>query len=341
MLPRPDSTRSRHCRLTRRGGLIRAAKDDRMEARWLVGLALGLRQGEALGLWSDDVDPTSALLRVRRALQRQRGGEAVAEICRRLDGLPLAIELAAAWIRLLPPQALLQRLDDRMSLLTGGPRDLPERQRTLRSTLDWSFGLLSAAEQALFTRLGVFSGTFGLPAATAVCGNAVTTGSAAEPAQVMALLGRLVDSSLIRAEPHDNEPRFSLLETIREYALDRLRESGGWDDVHDQHASYFLTLAKPTEAELHGAGQLAWLNRLELRHDNVSAALSWLLQRGQPEAALDLVWATWRFWWLHGHAWELARYVDKILAQSDRLPPRERALALSGAGFIYFASGDQ
>jgi len=157
----------------------------------------------------------------------------------------------------------------------------------------------------------------------------------------MALLGRLVDSSLIRAEPHDNEPRFSLLETIREYALDRLRESGGWDDVHDQHASYFLTLAKPTEAELHGAGQLAWLNRLELRHDNVSAALSWLLQRGQPEAALDLVWATWRFWWLHGHAWELARYVDKILAQSDRLPPRERALALSGAGFIYFASGDQ
>src|SRR5215472_5015670 len=138
MLPRPDSTRSRHCRLTRRGGLIRAAKDDRMEARWLVGLALGLRQGEALGLWSDDVDPTSALLRVRRALQRQRGGEAVAEICRRLDGLPLAIELAAAWVRLLPPQALLPRLGQQLSLLTGGARDLPERQRTLRNTLDWS-----------------------------------------------------------------------------------------------------------------------------------------------------------------------------------------------------------
>jgi predicted ATPase len=270
-----------------------------------------------------------------------RNARAIAGICRALDGLPLAIELAAAWIRLLPPQALLQRLDDRMSLLTGGPRDLPERQRTLRSTLDWSFGLLSAAEQALFTRLGVFSGTFGLPAVTAVCGDVVATGSPAEPARVMALLGRLVDSSLIRAEPHDDEPRFSLLETIREYALDRLRESGGWEDVHDRHAAYFLALAKPTEAELRGAGQLAWLNRLEVRHENVSAALSWLLQRGQTGLALDLIWETWRFWWLHGHAQELARHVDKIFAQSDRLPVRQRALALSGAGLTYFAGGDQ
>jgi tetratricopeptide (TPR) repeat protein len=111
--------------------------------------------------------------------------------------------------------------------------------------------------------------------------------------------------------------------------------------VHDRHAAYFLALAKPTEAELHGAGQLAWLSRLELRHDNVSAALSWLLQRGQPGPALDLVWETWRFWWLHGHAQELARFVDKIFTQSDRLPPRQRALALSGAGFTYFAGGDQ
>jgi tetratricopeptide (TPR) repeat protein len=228
-----------------------------------------------------------------------------------------------------------------MSLLTGGPRDLPERQRTLRSTLDWSFGLLSAAEQALFTRLGVFAGTFGLPAAATVCGDVLTAASPAEPARVMALLGRLVDSSLIRAEPQYDEPRFSLLETVREYALDRLRESGGWEDVHDRHAAYFLALAKPTEAELHGSGQLAWLSRLELRHDNVTAALSWLLQRGQPGPVLDLVWATWRFWWLHGHAQELGRLVDKIFAQSDMLPPRQRALALSAAGFTHFADGDQ
>jgi predicted ATPase len=181
--------------------------------------------------------------------------QAVADICRKLDGLPLAIELATARIRLLPPRALLARLDDRMSVLTSGPRDLPERQRTLRNTLDWSFGLLSATEQALFARLGVFAGSFGLPAATAVAGDAAQ----------MDTLTSLVDSSLIRSDPRDDEPRFSMLETIREYALDRLRETGDWDDAHDKHATYFLALARPAESELHGRGQLAWLNRLELR----------------------------------------------------------------------------
>ena len=256
---------------------------------------------------------------------------AVAEICRRLDGLPLAIELAAARIRLLSPRALLARLDDRMSVLTAGPRDLPERQRTLRNTLDWSFGLLSADEQALFARLGAFAGTFGLPAVTAVCGDAAQ----------MDTLSSLVDSSLVRPEAGDDEPRFSLLETIREYALDRLRESGDWDGVHDRHAAHFTALAQPGESELHGAGQLAWLNRLELRHDNLNAALSWLIERDQPGKALDLVWATWRFWWLHGHAEELARHADLILVHADHMPPRQRALALSGAGFVRFADGDQ
>jgi len=253
-----------------------------------------------------------------------RNAQAVAEICRRLDGLPLAIELAAARIRLLPPRALLARLDDRMSVLTSGPRDLPERQRALKNTLDWSFGLLAVGEQALFGRLGVFAGTFGLPAAAAVCGDVADVDT----------LGSLVDSSLVRPEALDDEPRFRLLETIREYALDRLAETGDW------HAAYFMTLAQPAEAELHGAGQLAWLNRLELGHDNLNAALSWLLDRGRAAEALDLVWTTWRFWWLHGHAGELARHVDVILTQSDDMPPRQRALALSGAGFVRFAGGD-
>src|SRR5262249_27617738 len=124
---------------------------------------------------------------------------------------------------------------------------------------------------------------------------------------------------------------FSLLETIREYALDRLRDSGDWQDVHDRHAAYFLALAKPAEGELHGAGQLEWLNRLEMRRENLSAALSWLLERDQPGLALDLVWATWRFWWLHGHAEELARHAEMILARSDGMPPRQRARALSRA----------
>jgi predicted ATPase len=260
--------------------------------------------------------------------------EAVAEICRRLDGLPLALELAAARVRMLPPQALLARLDDRLGMLTGGPRDLPERQRTLRSTLDWSFSLLSATEQALFARLGVFAGTFGLPAVAAVCGEA-------SDADLMDTLGTLVDCSLVRTQTQDGEPRFSLLETIREYALDRLRDRGDWTSVHDRHAAYFLALAEPAEAELHGAGQLAWLDRLETRHDNLSAALTWLIDTGQLGSAVRLVWATWRFWWLHGHAEELTRHADQILARNDRLPPAQRALALSGAGFAHFAGGDQ
>ena len=258
----------------------------------------------------------------------------VAEICRRLDGLPLAIELAAARIRLLPPRALLARLGDRMSLLTAGPRDLPERQRTLRNTLDWSFGLLSADEQALFTRLAVFAGSFGLPAVAAICGDAIQ-------GPVMDTLSSLVDSSLVKVEPSEDEPRFSLLDTIREYAAERLRGSAGWRDVHDRHAAYFAALAKPADTELHGAGQLAWLNRLETRRGNLGAALAWLAGQDQTGKALDLVWATWRFWWLHGHVEELARHVDQILARSDAMPPHQRALALSGAGFVRFVGGDR
>src|SRR5215831_4576367 len=266
---------------------------------------------------------------------------AVAEICRRLDGLPLAIELAAARVRLLPPQALLARLDDRMGLLTGGARDLPERQRTLRSTLDWSFGLLSTGEQAVFARLGVFAGTFGLPAAEAVCGPAAAT--PADPARarpVMDTLGSLVDSSLVRAQARGGEPRFGLLETIREYALEHLRDGGEWREAHDRHAAYFLAFAEPAAAELQGPGQLAWLDRLETEHGNLGAAMSWLVEQGQLESAIQLSWATWRFWWLRGHAEELASFGD-VLPGSEQLPPGPRALALSGTGFGLFARGDR
>ena len=288
----------------------------------------------------------SVRLFVQRAQAASAGFEltsgnagAVAEICRRLDGLPLAIELAAARVRLLPPQALLARLGDRMGLLTGGARDLPERQRTLRSTLDWSFDLLSGGEQALFARLGVFAGTFDLPAAEAVA-------AAAAPAvpdragHVMDTLGSLVDSSLVQPQVRDGEPRFGLLETIREYALERLRDGADWREAHDRHAAYFRALAEPAPAELQGPGQLAWLDRLETEHGNLGAAMSWLGDQDQLESAIQLSWATWRFWWLRGHAEELASYVD-ILAKSEHLPPRQRALALSGTGFGLFASGDQ
>jgi predicted ATPase/class 3 adenylate cyclase len=263
---------------------------------------------------------------------------AIAEICRRLDGLPLAIELAAARVRLLPPQALISRLGQRFSLLTGGARDLPERQRTLRSTLDWSYGLLSAGEQAMLARLGVFAGTFGLPAAEAVCGAADTGGRAG---QVMDTLGSLVDNSLVRAETRGSEPRFTLLETIREYALERLRDDGDWTEAHDRHAAYFLALAEPTMAELHGRGQLAWLDRLEAEHGNVRATLSWLTHHGPLEDAVRLFSVSWRFWWLHGHAAEFAQLGEEIVANSEHLPPYQRALALTTTGFMLIADEDQ
>ena len=269
-----------------------------------------------------------------------RNAAAVAEICRRLDGLPLAIELAAARVRLLPPQALASRLDQRFSLLTGGARDLPERQRTLRNTLDWSFGLLSASEQALLARLGVFAGPFGLPAAEAVGIDARDQGQAEGPGQVIDTLGSLVDSSLVGPATHGGEPRFSLLETIRAYALDRLRQSGDWVQAHDRHAAYFQALAEPSAAELAGPGQLAWLDRLETEHDNLWAAMSWVAGHGPLEQAVRLFWVSWRFWWLRGHAAEFARLGNQIVTGSQLLPPYEHAMALTGTGFILIANGD-
>jgi predicted ATPase len=266
---------------------------------------------------------------------------AVAEICRRLDGLPLAIELAAARVRLLPPQALLARLGDPMGVLTGGPRDLPERQRTLKNTLDWSFTLLSPGEQALFARLGVFAGTFGLPAAEAVYRDADAPDQADPPEPVIDTLNALVDSSLVQPETCGDEPRFGLLETIREYALGRLRDSGAWQEAHDRHAAYFAALATPAEAELRGDGQLAWLNRLETEAGNLSATLSWLMDQDRLDQAITLIWTTWRFWWLRGHVAEAARHWDKLMASRREMAPHERALALSGTGFTFIADGGQ
>lgn len=185
-----------------------------------------------------------------------------------------AIELAAARVRLLPPQALLSRLDQRFGLLTGGARDLPERQRTLRNSLDWSFGLLSAADQSLFARLGVFAGTFSLSAGEAVGADSAGEDQARGSGQVMDTLGSLVEASLVRPDARGGQPRFSLLETIRAYALERLRADGDWVQARDRHAGYFLAYAKPAATALAGPGQLAWLDRLETEHDNMWAAMS-------------------------------------------------------------------
>jgi predicted ATPase len=265
---------------------------------------------------------------------------AVAEICRRLDGLPLAIELAAARVRLLPPQALASRLDQRFSVLTGGARDLPARQQTLRNTLEWSFALLSPDEQALFARLGVFPGSFSLPAAEAIGAGSPDEGRAERPAPVIDTLQALVDSSLVRTQTGGGEPRFALLETIREYAQERLREGGDWVPVHDRHAAYFLAQAEPAAADLGGQGQLAWLERMDAEHDNLWAAMSWLADHGPLERAVHLSLITTRFWWLRGHVAEYARVGENFVAGSKELPPYQHALALTQAGFIFIGNGD-
>ena len=268
--------------------------------------------------------------------------EAVAEICRRLDGLPLAIELAAARVRLLPPQAIADRLDDRMSLLTGGARDLPERQRTLKNTLDWSFRLLSPAGQALLSRLGVFPGTFDLEAAEAV-GDAHGSAPAGQDQaeEIIDTLGTLVDASLIRDAQRAGQPRFSLLETIRDYARERLHESGQWKEAHDRHAAHFLELAESARAGLDGPDQVTWLDRLEAEHDNLGAAISWLLDQDQPGPALQLGAMTWQYWWLRGHTEESARYSEVIVASGEKLPPGELGYAQIGLGVLLILSGDK
>jgi tetratricopeptide (TPR) repeat protein len=259
---------------------------------------------------------------------------AVAEICRRLDGLPLAIELAAARVRILTPQAMVARLNQGFSVLTGGARDLPERQRTLKNTLDWSFELLSPEPQELFGRLGVFAGSFDLAAVEAVGGG-----------QAVDTLSDLVDASLVVVRAGAGDSRFSMLETVREYALDRLRpgneQGGDWTAAHDRHASYFAGLAEPGDAELTGPGQLPWLDRLETDHDNLVAAMSWLVEHGPLAEAVHLFLVTWRFWWLRGHLAELVGLTDQMVAGSADLPSYEHALALAGAGYVLLANGDQ
>ena len=271
----------------------------------------------------------------------EENARAVAEICRRLDGLPLAIELAAARVRLLPPKALLARLDSRLGFLTGGARDLPERQRTLRNTIDWSHGLLGEDERALFARLGVFSGGFDLQAAEDVCGSADDPSAASgRVPDVLEALGSLVDGSLVRPEERGGEPRFGMLETIREYALERLRETPDWREAHDRHADHYLSLAEAADPELRGPGQLEWLERLEAEHENLRAAMGRFVEGDRIEPAVDLGWALWLFWWFHGHVEEGSRLMEEVLSRSASLPPYPRARALSGAGVMAFARGD-
>jgi predicted ATPase len=261
---------------------------------------------------------------------------AVAEICVRLDGLPLAIELAAARITMLPPKAMLQRLTSRLKLLTGGARDLPERQRTLRATIEWSHALLDEGEQLLFARLAVFSGGRTLEAIEAIC-----DAEGDLPMDAFDGISSLLDKSLLRQEEGpDGEPRFVMLETVHEYAREKLKESGEAEEIKRVHAEYFLSLAEEAYPELKGPDQLEWLERLEAEHDNMRTALSWALERKEAEVALRLGGALWWFWWVRGHYGEGRRWLEEALAMDRRGSPEVRAMALAGAGTLASDQGD-
>src|SRR5215204_6275239 len=235
---------------------------------------------------------------------------AVAEICVRLDGLPLAIELAAARIKMLPPKAILQRLSSRLKLLTGGARDLPVRQRTLRGAIEWSHTLLGDGEKTLFARMAVFSGGRTLEAVEAVC-----DAQGDLPVDSFEGVSSLLDKSLLRQEEGPNgEPRFVMLETVHEFAREKLGKSAEAEEIKRVHAQYFLALAEEARPELRGPNQLEWLERLEAEHDNMRAALSWALERKEVEVALRLGGALGWFWWMRGYYSEGRRWLEDALA---------------------------
>jgi len=254
-------------------------------------------------------------------------GPAVAEICRRLDGLPLAIELAAARIKLLSPQAMLARLGRRLPLLTGGARDLPDRQRTLRDTIAWSHDLLDEAEPTLFRRLAVFVGGCTLEAAEAVCDAAGDLGIV-----LLEGVASLVDKSLLRQQDGPSgEPRFTMLETIREFGLDQLEASGEAEPIRRRHAEYYLQLVPGGEPQRRGPNQIAWLDRLESEHDNLRAALTWALDEGNDvRIGLQLSSALTPFWFVRGHLSEIRRLEMALaMSDSDADPVRAEALRLA------------
>jgi predicted ATPase/serine/threonine protein kinase len=266
-----------------------------------------------------------------------RNAEIVVEICRRLDGLPLAIELAAARVKILPPAELLARIERRLELLTGGARDLPERQQTLRRAIKWSYDLLSPAEQRLFRRLSVFAGGCTLEAAEAVCNTCEDLG-----VDVLDGITSLVDNSLlVQRMADDAEPRFVMLETFREYAREQLRESGEADGTQRAHAAYLLVLAEEVPLQLKPPDREPWLHSCDGEHDNFRAAINYLITTGEVEWALRIGAALFRFWEQRDHLTEGRETLERMLAMPGaQEPTRLRARTLYGASVLSDIQGD-
>ena len=260
----------------------------------------------------------------------------VASICHRLDGIPLAIELAAARARSLSVHELNERLDQRFRLLTGGSRTALPRQQTLRSTIDWSYELLKETEQALFCRLAVFSGGCTLDAAEHVC-----AGEGIDEVAVLDLLTSLCDKSLLQAEERHGTQRYRLLETVRQYASERLLDRSGGDRWRDRHFAYFVAFARQADTLVRGPDQQVWLDRLETEHDNLRAALTWAAAPGgDAVSGLRLAIALLMFWYVRGHFAEACSLVSALLDVSQNAPAAIRAEAMGGLGAMRWQLGD-
>ncbi|MDQ3345164.1 MAG: adenylate/guanylate cyclase domain-containing protein [Chloroflexota bacterium] len=260
---------------------------------------------------------------------------AVAEICVRLDGLPLAIELAAARLRIFTPQAMLDRLDHRFGLLAGGARDLPERQQTLRGAIAWSHDMLDEPERALFASLAVFVGGAGLEAIERTCGDEVD-------GDLLDILTSLVEKSLVRqTEGIAGGPRFGMLETIREFAMEQAVQRAVWPALRARHAEFFTDLVERSAVEIMGSAKREWLDRLEQDHDNLRAALSWTVETRTAEMGMRLGSTIWRFWQMRGYLPEGLERLEQVLGleESTRYPER-RAEALSAAAGIAYWLAD-
>lgn len=267
---------------------------------------------------------------------------AVAAICARLDGLPLAIELAAARVKVLPPNSLLDRLQADLGLLSDGPRNQPERLRSLRAAIAWSYDLLSSADRALFRRLAVFEDGFSLEGAETVAKASISTDDdhPDHPVDVLGGVASLIDKSLLHRVADDGGPRFAMLATIREYALERLAAAGEERAVRAAHASWTLSFAESVFDDLYGMGQAAAVASLEGEHANVRAALRWAIDNGDSALALRLVRVVWDFWYVRGHLAEGRRWIEAALALPDPEAPDLRAFALLGLGQLALYQGD-
>ena len=258
---------------------------------------------------------------------------AVAAICWRLDGLPLALELAAARARFLDPASLLRRLDRALS--GGWVRDLPERQRTMQAALDWSYDLLSTEEKALFRRLPVFCGGFTLEAA-----EIVGAADGLEAEDVLDLLGRLVEQSLVLAEAPAGHMRYRMLEPVRQYALEKLGESGEEDEVRSRHAGHYLALAEAAEPRIKGHDQVEWLDRLETENDNLRAAISHSAEAGDIETAAWMGWFIAMYWVMRARHSEGRRLMEQALARAAEAPPGVRARIFWALSVCIYGTGE-